>query len=103
MPLTRPEMPLAPPRVYATPPAGGGPRGRGVRILAAVFGSVLFVVGAAGTMMAVWALAEGRWNDAREHAMFLPALPFGLLLLASARSGRDAGAGAVLRGIGVAR
>lgn len=101
MPMTRLESPLAPPRVYASPPRRGEPIGRRVRILAAVFGSLMFVPGAAGGMMAVWALAEGRWADAREHATLLPCLLFGLLLLASARSGRDVsgtGVDAVLGG-----
>lgn len=101
MPMTSLESSFAPPRVYASPPAGGEPIGRRVRILAAVLGSPMVVVGAAGGMMAVWALAEGRWEDAREHAGFVPALLCGLLLLSSARSGTDVirkGLDAVLRG-----
>ncbi|HST62798.1 MAG TPA: hypothetical protein VLK84_29095 [Longimicrobium sp.] len=89
MPMTSLESPSTSPRVHATPLKGGEPIGRGVRILAAVLGSLLFVVAAAGGMMVVWALAEGRWNDAREHAGSVPALLCGLLLLSSARSGRD--------------
>lgn len=101
MPMTRLESPLAPTHAYASPPAGE-PIGRGVRILAAVLGSPMVVVGAAGGMMAAWALAEGRWADAREHAASVPALLCGLLLLSSAHSGRDVirgGLDAVLRGI----
>lgn len=100
MPMTPPESPLAS-RAYASPPAGGGPIGRRTRILAAVLGSPLAVAGVAGGIMALWALAEGRWNDATEHAAAVPALVCGLLLLASARSGRDVvrdGLHAVLRG-----
>ncbi len=100
MPTNSLESPLAP-RTYASPPAGSGePIGRGVRIVAAVLGAPMVVVGAAGGMMVVWALAEGRWEDAREHAASIPALLCGLLLLASAHSGRDMsrrGVDAVLR------
>jgi hypothetical protein len=106
MPTTSPDLPFAPPRVHASPPAGGEPISRRVRILAAVFGSVMFVVGAAGVMMAVWALAEGRWNDVVEHAAFLLSLLAGLLLLAAAHSGRDVsrtGVGAALRGVRLIR
>ncbi|HYW13946.1 MAG TPA: hypothetical protein VE871_18425 [Longimicrobium sp.] len=102
MPTTRLESPLDPPRLYASPPTDGEPIGRGVRIMAAVLGSPMVVVGAAGGMMAVWALAEGRWEDAREHAASIPALLCGLLLLASAHGGTDVvrkGVDAVLRGV----
>jgi hypothetical protein len=89
MPTNSLESPL-PPRAYASPRAGSGePIDRRVRILAALFGSLMFVMGAAGGMMAVWALAEGRWDDATDHARLVPTFLLGLLLLASARSGRD--------------
>lgn len=91
MPMTSPDLPLASPRVHNAPLEGDASLGRGARILAAVFGSLMFVVGAAGVMMALWAFAEGRWDEAREHATFLSPLLLGLLLLSSARSGRNLG------------
>ena len=64
--------------------------GRTTRVLAWVFGVVCAVSGVGGVGAAAWALADGRMEDLRRHALGgLSGLASGFMMLHAARAGRD--------------